>query len=57
MKNHFMHLTNFSINKKSSKFKLPDEQFKTDEMSHKQLFTGVLKRLMQEGRDIKPLLE
>ena len=34
-KNVFMHLTNYSINKKSAKFKLPDEQFKTDETSHK----------------------
>jgi hypothetical protein len=45
MKNAYMHLTNFSINKKSQKFKLPDETFKTDETSHKQLFTSVMKQL------------
>jgi len=57
MKNAYMHLTNFSINKKSQKFRLPDESFMTDDTSHKQLFTSVLKQLLQQGRDIQPLLE
>lgn len=52
-----MHITNYSINKKSQKFKLPDETFRTDEQSHKQLFTSVLKQLVQQGRDVKTLLE
>jgi len=30
-----MHLTNFAINKKSNKFKLPGEEFKIDDTSHK----------------------
>ena len=52
-----MHLTNFSINKKSQKFKLPDETFKTDDTSHKQLFTSVMKQLAHQGKDVKALLE
>jgi hypothetical protein len=35
LKNNFMHLTNFAINKKSNKFKLPGEEFKIDDTSHK----------------------
>lgn len=46
MKNYYMHLTNFSINKKSAKFKLPDETFLNDDTSHKQPFTNVLKQLI-----------
>jgi 5S rRNA maturation endonuclease (ribonuclease M5) len=57
LKNVYMHLTNFSINKKSQKFRLPNENFKTDNQSHKQLFTSVLKQIMNMGKDIKPLLE
>lgn len=46
LKNNFMHLTNFAINKKSNKFKLPGEEFKNDDLSHKQLFTSILKNLV-----------
>ena len=47
-----MHLTNYSVNKKSQRFKLPGEEFRTDEHCHKQLFTNVLKTLMTQGKDI-----
>ena len=52
-----MHLTNFSVNKKSQRFKLPGEEFKTDETSHKQLFTSVIKNLASLGVDVNIILD
>ena len=45
------------MNKKSKRFCAPGEQFKTNEKSHKQLFTSVLKNLQAEGLDVKNLLK
>ena len=46
LKNVYMHLTNYSVNKKSKKFCPPGEEFKSNEKSHKQLFTSVLKQMV-----------
>jgi hypothetical protein len=35
LKNVYMHLTNYSLNKKSKRFCAPGEKFKTNERSHK----------------------
>lgn len=57
LKNVYMHLTNYSVNKKSQRFKLPGEEFRNDDHSHKQLFTNVLKNLMNQGKDIGYILQ
>lgn len=53
LKNLYMHLTNYSLNKNSEKFKKPEKDFFEDQNSSKQLFTNVLKRLIGKGRDIR----
>ncbi len=52
-----MHLTNFSLNKNSQRFKAPGEQFLNDDKSSKQLFTTVIKNLMNRGKDTRNLLK
>lgn len=55
MRNMYMHLTNFSLNKNSEKFKKPDAQFLNDNNSSKQLFTNIFKKLGGKGRDVRHL--
>lgn len=52
-----MHLTNFSLNKNSQKFKAPGEQFADDQDSSKQLLTTLLKNLQTKGKDIEYLMK
>ena len=46
MKNMYMHLTNYSLNKNSEKFKLAGQDFAdVNSNAHKQLLTSVFKKL------------
>lgn len=46
LRNMFMHLTNYSLNKNSDKFKKPDASFmNAADNSSKQLLTNVYKKL------------
>jgi D-alanine-D-alanine ligase-like ATP-grasp enzyme len=40
-----MHLTNYSLNKNSQKFKAPSDEFQNDDKSSKQLYTSFIKKL------------
>lgn len=56
MKNMYMHLTNYSLNKNSEKFKLAGNDFAdVNSNAHKQLLTSVLKKLQAKGRDVRIL--
>jgi len=55
IKNMYMHLTNFSLNKNSQKFKTAGDDFASDQKSSKQLFSTLLKSLHAQGRDVKYL--
>jgi len=57
MKNMYMHLTNFSLNKNSENFKLPDADFlETGEGdSSKRLLSSMYKVLEEEGYDIEDM--
>ena len=56
MKNLFMHLTNYSLNKQSDKFKLAGSDFADiNSTASKQLLTSVLKKLQSKGRDVRLL--
>jgi len=56
MKNLYMHLTNYSLNKNSDKFKLAGQDFAdVNSNASKQLLTSVFKKLASKGRDIRPL--
>ena len=57
IKNLFMHLTNFSLNKNSQRFKMPGDEFQNDDKSSKQLFSAWLKRFESEGKDVSELNE
>ena len=46
IKDIYMHLTNFSVNKNSLRYKAPGEQFFEDDKSSKQLFTTAIKKLI-----------
>ena len=49
-----MHLTNYSLNKNSDKFKKPDASFMNGgDNSSKQLLSNVYKKLASRGRDIR----
>ena len=50
-----MHLTNFSLNKNSEKFKKPGSDYKEDFTSSKQLLTNIYKRMTTKGRDVRLL--
>lgn len=55
MRNMYMHLTNFSLNKNSEKFKKPETNFMNDSTSSKQLFSNIFKKLGGKGRDVRHL--
>ena len=47
LRNMYMHLTNYSLNKNSDKFRKPDASFmNSNDNSSKQLLTNVYKKLM-----------
>jgi tubulin polyglutamylase TTLL4 len=50
-----MHLTNFSLNKNSQRYKAPSDQFHNDLNSSKQLYTNVIKSLSKAGKDVRSL--
>jgi len=54
-RNMYMHLTNFSLNKNSEKFKKPEANFMNDQTSSKQLFSNIFKKLGGKGRDVRHL--
>jgi tubulin polyglutamylase TTLL11 len=50
IKNVYMHLTNYSLNKQSEKFKNAGNDFaEVNSNASKQLFTSVLKKLESKG--------
>jgi len=54
LRNLYMHLTNYSLNKNSDKFKKADSNFMSaTDNSSKQLLTNVYKKLASRGRDIR----
>lgn len=56
MKNLFMHLTNYSLNKQSEKFKTAGMDFADiNSNASKQLLTNVYKKLLNKGRDVRLL--
>ena len=52
MRNLFMHLTNFSLNKNSEHYKAPDEDFMQDDTGSKRLLSSLYKQLQEEGHDV-----
>jgi len=52
MKNMFIHLTNFSLNKESDNYKAPTEDFMTDDKGSKRLLTTAWKTLEEQGHDV-----
>jgi hypothetical protein len=50
-----MHLTNYSLNKNSDKFKKPGSDYKDDFTSSKQLLSNVYKKMASKGRDVRLL--
>lgn len=54
MKNMFMHLTNFSLNKNNENFKLCDDNFleEGEDKGSKRLLTTIWKTLEEEGHDV-----
>lgn len=52
LKNLYMHLTNFSLNKNSDTYKAPEEDFLTDDSGSKRLLSGLYKTLEEEGYDV-----
>ena len=57
MKNLYMHLTNFSLNKNSENFKLPDSDFleKGEGDASKRLLSTLWKTLEEEGYDVEEM--
>jgi tubulin polyglutamylase TTLL11 len=57
LKNMFVHLTNFSLNKESDKYKAPTEDFLTDDSGSKRLLTSAWKVLEEAGHDVEEIKE
>lgn len=57
LRNMYMHLTNYSLNKNSEKFKKSDggSFLNENDNSSKQLLSMVYKKLQSKGRDVKSL--
>ncbi len=56
MKNLYMHLTNYSLNKQSDKFKTAGADFAdVNSNASKQLLTSVFKKLAAKGKDVNLL--
>ena len=54
LRNLYMHLTNYSLNKNSDKFKKADANFMNGgDNSSKQLLSNVYKKLASRGRDVR----
>jgi len=57
LKNIFIHLTNFSLNKESDNYKPPAEDFFSDDTGHKRLLTTAWKTLEEDGKNIEEIKE
>lgn len=57
LRNMFIHLTNFSLNKESDNYKPPAEDFLTDDTGHKRLLTTAWKTLEEDGKNIEEIKE
>ena len=57
MKNMFMHLTNFSLNKNSENYKAPDENFLANNDTSKRLLTQLYQTLEEQGHDVAKIKE
>lgn len=57
MKNMFMHLTNFCLNKNSDNYKAPDENFQIDDNGSKRLLTSLWKTLEEQEYDVELIKE
>jgi len=57
MKNMFMHLTNFSLNKNSENYKAPDENFFDQNDGSKRLLTQLYRTLEEQGHDVAKIKE
>lgn len=66
IKNLFMHLTNFSLNKNSERFIAPEgkntyvlnvflDEFYKDSQASKRLLSQIYKSLLQKGKDVRHL--
>lgn len=57
MKNMFMHLTNFTLNKQSENYKAPDEDFLTEgqDTGSKRLLSSLWVTLEEEGHDVEAI--
>lgn len=57
MKNMFMHLTNFSLNKNSENYKAPDENFLENNDGSKRLLSALWTTLEEQGHDVALIKE
>lgn len=58
LKNLYMHLTNFSLNKNSEQYKAPpDEDFLDDDTGSKRLLSSLYRTLRDEGHDVDKIKE
>ena len=57
MKNLFMHLTNYSLNKNSENYKAPDVDFLSDDNSSKRLLSTLWKQFADAGNDVTLIKE
>lgn len=57
LKNLFAHLTNYSLNKESDKYKQPGEDFMTSQDGSKRLLTATWQALEEAGSDITAIQE
>lgn len=48
----FVHLTNYSLNKESDKYKPPSDDFLTDDSGSKRLLSSTWKVLEEAGHDV-----
>lgn len=52
MRNMFMHLTNYSLNKNSENYKAPDVDFLEDDNGSKRLLSSLYKTLQESNYDV-----
>lgn len=57
MKNMFMHLTNFSLNKNSDNYKAPTDDFLKSDNGSKRLMSSLWKLIEEQGHDITTVKE
>jgi tubulin polyglutamylase TTLL6/13 len=57
IKNLFMHLTNFNINKMNDKYIPPAEEFLENENASKRLYTKLMEQLEEDGIDSSGLID